>query len=160
MINILAADKLINAPQLYATFLLWLLSELFETSGSRRSRRSPSDFFSTGEAHFGSNDAPKTLLETIEQVIRLIQSRRRGRLFRHQNPWTFPTSCLASWGTACSMRCARLAPRDQKAVKAAAQTFRQNKDIDVESVITELGVGEALVSFSTIKASRRWSSAH
>jgi DNA helicase HerA-like ATPase len=138
-INILVADKLINAPKLYATFLLWLLSELFE--------RLPKLVFFFDEAHLLFNDAPAVLLEKIEQVIRLIRSKGVGVYFVTQNPLDVPNVVLGQLGHRVQHALRAFTPRDQKAVKAAAQTFRQNSAIDVETAITELGVGEALVSF-------------
>jgi hypothetical protein len=147
VINILAADKLIHAPQLYATFLLWLLSELFERLPEVGDPDKPKLVFFFDEAHLLFNDAPNVLLEKIEQVIRLIRSKGVGVYFVTQNPLDIPDVVLGQLGNRVQHALRAFTPRDQKAVKAAAQTFRQNKDIDVESVITELGVGEALVSF-------------
>jgi DNA helicase HerA-like ATPase len=147
VINILAADKLINAPQLYATFLLWLLSELFERLPEVGDAEKPKLVFFFDEAHLLFNDAPKVLLEKIEQVIRLIRSKGVGVYFVTQNPLDVPDVVLGQLGNRVQHALRAFTPRDQKAVKAAAQTFRQNKDLDVESAITELGVGEALVSF-------------
>ena len=147
VINILAADKLINAPHLYATFLLWLLSELFERLPEVGDPEKPKLVFFFDEAHLLFNDAPKILLEKIEQVIRLIRSKGVGVYFVTQNPLDIPDVVLGQLGNRVQHALRAFTPRDQKAVKAAAQTFRQNKDIDVVTVITELGVGEALVSF-------------
>jgi DNA helicase HerA-like ATPase len=146
VINILAADKLINAPQLYATFLLWLLSELFERLPEVGDPEKPKLVFFFDEAHLLFNDAPKILLEKIEQVIRLIRSKGVGVYFVTQNPLDVPDVVLGQLGNRVQHALRAFTPRDQKAVKAAAQTFRQNKELDVESAITELGVGEALVS--------------
>jgi DNA helicase HerA-like ATPase len=147
MINILVADKLINAPKLYATFLLWLLSELFEQLPEVGDPEKPKLVFFFDEAHLLFNDAPKALLEKIEQVVRLIRSKGVGVYFCTQNPLDVPETVLGQLGNRVQHALRAFTPRDQKAVKAAATTFRQNKDLDVEAVITELGVGEALVSF-------------
>jgi DNA helicase HerA-like ATPase len=147
VINILSADKLINAPKLYATFLLWLLSELFERLPEVGDPEKPKLVFFFDEAHLLFNDAPAALLEKVEQVIRLIRSKGVGVYFVTQNPLDVPDVVLGQLGNRVQHALRAFTPRDQKAVKAAAQTFRQNPDIDVESAITELGVGEALVSF-------------
>jgi DNA helicase HerA-like ATPase len=146
-INVLVADKLINAPKLYATFLLWLLSELFERLPEVGDPEKPKLVFFFDEAHLLFNDAPKALLEKIEQVVRLIRSKGIGIYFCTQNPLDVPDVVLGQLGNRVQHALRAFTPRDQKAVKAAATTFRQNKDLDVEAVITELGVGEALVSF-------------
>ena len=146
-VNILAADRLINAPKLYATFLLWLLSELFERLPEVGDPEKPKLAFFFDEAHLLFNDAPAVLLEKIEQVIRLIRSKGVGVYFVTQNPLDVPDVVLGQLGNRVQHALRAFTPRDQKAVKAAAQTFRQNKDLDVEAAITELGVGEALVSF-------------
>jgi uncharacterized protein len=146
-INILVADKLINAPKLYATFLLWLLSELFEGLPEVGDPEKPKLVFFFDEAHLLFNDAPEALLEKIEQVVRLIRSKGIGVYFCTQNPLDVPEVVLGQLGNRVQHALRAFTPRDQKAVKAAATTFRQNKDLDVEAVITELGVGEALVSF-------------
>ena len=151
VINILVADKLINAPKLYATFLLWMLSELFERLSEVGDPEKPKLAFFFDEAHLLFNDAPKVLLEKIEQVIRLIRSKGVGVYFVTQNPLDVPDIVLGQLGNRVQHALRAFTPRDQKAVKAAAQTFRQNKDLDVESAITELGVGEALVSFLSEK---------
>jgi len=147
VINILAADKLINAPKLYATFLLWLLSELFERLPEVGDPEKPKLAFFFDEAHLLFNDAPDALLEKIEQVIRLVRSKGVGVYFVTQNPLDVPDVVLGQLGNRVQHALRAFTPRDQKAVRAAAQTFRQNKQFDVETVITELGVGEALVSF-------------
>jgi DNA helicase HerA-like ATPase len=147
IVNILAADKLINAPKLYATFLLWLLSELFERLPEVGDPEKPKLVFFFDEAHLLFNDAPNVLLEKIEQVVRLIRSKGVGVYFVTQNPLDVPEVVLGQLGNRVQHALRAFTPRDQKAVKSAAQTFRQNKSLDVESVITELGVGEALVSF-------------
>jgi hypothetical protein len=146
-INILVADKLINAPKLYATFLLWLMSELFERLPEVGDPEKPKLAFFFDEAHLLFNDAPKALLEKIEQVVRLIRSKGVGVYFCTQNPLDIPDAVLGQLGNRVQHALRAFTPRDQKAVKAAATTFRQNKDLNVEAIITELGVGEALVSF-------------
>jgi DNA helicase HerA-like ATPase len=147
VINILAADKLIHAPKLYATFLLWLLAELFERLPEVGDPEKPKLVFFFDEAHLLFNDAPAVLLEKVEQVIRLIRSKGVGVYFVTQNPLDVPDVVLGQLGNRVQHALRAFTPRDQKAVKAAAQTFRQNPQIDVETAITELGVGEALVSF-------------
>jgi DNA helicase HerA-like ATPase len=147
VINILAADKLINVPKLYATFLLWLLSELFERLPEIGDPEKPKLVFFFDEAHLLFNDAPDALMEKIEQVVRLIRSKGVGVYFVTQNPLDVPDIVLGQLGNRVQHALRAFTPRDQKAVKAAAQTFRQNKELDVEAAITELGVGEALVSF-------------
>ena len=146
IINVLMADKLINAPKLYATFLLWMLSELFERLPEVGDPEKPKLVFFFDEAHLLFNDAPPVLLEKIEQVIRLIRSKGVGVYFVTQNPLDVPDIVLGQLGNRVQHALRAFTPRDQKAVKAAAQTFRQNKDLDVEAAITELAVGEALVS--------------
>ena len=147
VINILTADKLINAPKLYATFLLWLLAELFERLPEVGDPEKPKLVFFFDEAHLLFDDAPKALLEKIEQVVRLIRSKGIGVYFVTQNPLDVPDVVLGQLGNRVQHALRAFTPRDQKAVKAAAQTFRQNPKLDVEAAITELGVGEALVSF-------------
>ena len=145
-VNILCADKLINAPKLYATFLLWLLSELFERLPEVGDPEKPKLAFFFDEAHLLFNDAPAVLLDKIEQVIRLIRSKGVGVYFVTQNPLDVPDVVLGQLGNRVQHALRAFTPRDQKAVKAAAQTFRRNPKVDVETAITELGVGEALVS--------------
>jgi len=147
IVNILAADKLINNPRLYATFLLWMLSELFERLPEAGDLDKPKLVFFFDEAHLLFNDAPKPLLEKIEQVVRLIRSKAVGVYFVTQNPLDVPDTVLAQLGNRVQHALRAFTPRDQKAVKAAADTFRPNKDLDTAQVITELGKGEALVSF-------------
>jgi uncharacterized protein len=147
VINILAADKLMQSPKLYATFLLWLLSELFERLPELGDPEKPKIAFFFDEAHLLFDDAPDVLLEKIEQVVRLIRSKGVGVYFVSQNPLDVPDVVLGQLGNRVQHALRAFTPRDQKAVKAAAQTFRQNPDLEVESVISELGVGEALVSF-------------
>jgi DNA helicase HerA-like ATPase len=146
LINVLAADQLMNAPRLYATFLLWLLSELFETLPEVGDLEQPKLVFFFDEAHLLFSDAPKVLIERIELVVRLIRSKGVGVFFVTQNPLDIPDSVLAQLGNRVQHALRAFTPRDQKAVKSAAQTMRQNPGLDIESAITELGVGEALVS--------------
>ncbi len=147
VINILAADRLMQAPQLYSTFLLWMLSELYETLPEVGDVEKPKIVFFFDEAHLLFNDTPKPLLEKIEQVVRLIRSKGVGVYFVTQNPLDVPDTVLAQLGNRVQHALRAFTPRDQKAVAASAQTFRQNPKLDVEEVITQLGVGEALVSF-------------
>ncbi|MFP5350911.1 MAG: helicase HerA-like domain-containing protein [Gammaproteobacteria bacterium] len=146
VINILAADKLMQAPKLYATFLLWLLSELFETLPEVGDRDKPKLVFFFDEAHLLFQDAPPALLEKIEQVVRLIRSKGVGVYFVTQNPLDIPDDVLGQLGNRVQHALRAFTPRDQKAVKAAAETFRANPKLKVAEVITELAVGEALVS--------------
>ncbi|MFO0807335.1 MAG: helicase HerA-like domain-containing protein [Gemmataceae bacterium] len=147
VVNILAADKLLQAPKVYATFLLWLLSELFERLPEVGDRDKPRLVFFFDEAHLLFNDAPPALLEKIEQVIRLIRSKGVGVYFVTQNPSDVPDTVLAQLGNRVQHALRAFTPRDQKAVKATAETFRTNPKLDVVKAVTELGVGEALVSF-------------
>ena len=147
IVNILAADKLIANPRLYATFLLWILSELFEELPEVGDVDKPKLVFFFDEAHLLFNEAPKALLSKIEQVVRLIRSKGVGVYFVTQNPLDVPETVLAQLGNRVQHALRAFTPRDQKSVKAAADTFRQNKDLDTAQVITELGKGEALVSF-------------
>jgi uncharacterized protein len=147
IINVLAADKLLAAPRLYATFLLWLLSELFETLPEVGDLDKPKIVFFFDEAHLLFNEAPKPLLERIELVVRLVRSKGVGVYFVTQNPLDIPDSVLAQLGNRVQHALRAFTPRDQKAVKAAAETMRQNPGLDIETAITELAVGEALVSF-------------
>ncbi len=146
-INILAADVLVQHPTLYSTFLLWLMSELFEELPERGDADKPLMVFFFDEAHLLFNEAPKPLLTKIEQVVRLIRSKGIGIYFVTQNPLDIPDEVLGQLGNRVQHALRAFTPRDQKAVKAAATTFRANPDIDVEKAITELGVGEALMSF-------------
>jgi hypothetical protein len=146
-INILAADRLIANPRLYATFLLWLLSELFEELPEVGDPEKPKLVFFFDEAHLLFNDAPKALLEKIEQVVRLIRSKGVGIYFVTQNPLDVPETVLAQLGNRIQHALRAFTARDQKAVKAAAETFRANPELDTAQVITQLGKGEALVSF-------------
>lgn len=145
-INILAADKLMQSPKLYATFLLWMLSELFENLPEVGDLEKPKMVFFFDEAHLLFDDAPEALLQKIEQVVRLIRSKGIGVYFSSQNPLDIPDVVLGQLGNRVQHALRAFTPRDQKAVKAAATTFRQNPNINVEAAITELGVGEALVS--------------
>ena len=146
MVNILAADKLLQSPTLYATFLLWMLSELFEKLPEVGDMDKPKLVFFFDEAHLLFDSAPPALLEKIEQVVRLIRSKGIGIYFCTQNPVDVPDTVLGQLGNRVQHALRAFTPRDQKAVKAAATTFRQNPAIDVETTITQLGVGEALVS--------------
>ncbi|MCX7296384.1 MAG: DUF853 family protein [Hyphomicrobiales bacterium] len=146
-INILAADKLIENPRLYGTFLLWLLSELFEQMPELGDPEKPKLVFFFDEAHLLFNDAPKPLLDKIEQVVRLIRSKGVGVYFVTQNPLDVPDTVLAQMGNRVQHALRAFTPRDQKAVKAAAETFRANPKLDTAKIIMELGKGEALVSF-------------
>ncbi|MYN10448.1 helicase HerA-like C-terminal domain-containing protein [Pseudoduganella aquatica] len=147
VVNILCADKLMNAPRLYAVFLLWMLSELFEQLPEVGDLDKPKLVFFFDEAHLLFAEAPKALLQKIEQVVRLIRSKGVGVFFITQNPLDIPDTVLGQLGNRVQHALRAYTPRDQKAVKAAAETFRPNPALDVAQVITELGVGEALVSF-------------
>jgi DNA helicase HerA-like ATPase len=146
VINILAADKLMTAPKLYASFLLWLLAELFEQLPEVGDPEKPKLVFFFDEAHLLFADAPGALLEKIEQVVRLIRSKGVGVYFVTQNPLDIPDTVLSQLGNRVQHALRAFTPRDQKAVKSAATTLRANPKLDVERAITELGVGEALVS--------------
>ena len=151
VINILAADKLMNSPRLYATFLLWMLSELFETLPEIGDPEKPKLVFFFDEAHLLFNEAPKVLIERIELVVRLVRSKGVGVYFVTQNPLDIPDSVLAQLGNRVQHALRAFTPRDQKAVKATATTMRQKPGLDIETAITELAVGEALVSFLDAK---------
>jgi DNA helicase HerA-like ATPase len=146
IINILAADKLMKSPKLYATFLLWMLSELFEKLPEVGDPDKPKLVFFFDEAHLLFNDAPKAVIDAVETVVRLIRSKGVGIYFVTQNPLDVPNSVLAQLGNRVQHALRAFTPRDQKAVKAAAETFRQNPKFKTETAITELAVGEALVS--------------
>ncbi|MEK7317663.1 MAG: helicase HerA-like C-terminal domain-containing protein [Pseudomonadota bacterium] len=146
VVNILAADKLMNAPRLYATFLLWMLSELFEKLPEAGDLEKPKLVFFFDEAHLLFNDAPKALLDKIEQVVRLVRSKGVGVYFVTQNPVDIPDTVLGQLGNRVQHALRAFTPRDQKAVKVAATTMRANPKLNLEQVIGELGVGEALVS--------------
>ncbi|WP_182119565.1 helicase HerA-like domain-containing protein [Acidovorax sp. FHTAMBA] len=151
VVNILAADKLMNSPRLYATFLLWMLSELFETLPEIGDPEKPKLVFFFDEAHLLFNEAPKVLVERIELVVRLVRSKGVGVYFVTQNPLDIPDSVLAQLGNRVQHALRAFTPRDQKAVKATATTMRQKPGLDIEAAITELAVGEALVSFLDAK---------
>ncbi len=151
MINILAADKLLNAPRLYGTFLLWMLSELFETLPEIGDPDKPKLVFFFDEAHLLFNDAPKVLVERIELVVRLVRSKGVGVYFVTQNPLDIPDSVLGQLGNRIQHALRAFTPRDQRAVKATAQTMRPKAGLDIEAAITELAVGEALVSLLDAK---------
>jgi DNA helicase HerA-like ATPase len=153
MINILAADKLMNSPKLYSTFLLWILSELFEHLPEIGDPEKPKLVFFFDEAHLLFNEAPKPLLEKIEQVVRLIRSKGVGIYFVTQNPMDVPETVLGQLGNRVQHALRAFTPRDQKAVKAAAQTMRPNPHFNTAQAITELSVGEALVSLLDEKGS-------
>jgi DNA helicase HerA-like ATPase len=147
VINILASGKLINSPKTYATFLLWLMSELFEQMPEVGDPEKPKIAFFFDEAHLLFEDAPKALEDKIEQVVRLIRSKGVGVFFISQNPLDIPEEILGQLGNRVQHALRAFTQRDQKSVKAAAQTFRENPKIDIEKAIMELGVGEALISF-------------
>jgi uncharacterized protein len=151
VVNILAADKLLNHPRLYATFLLWLLSELFEQLPEVGDLDKPKLVFFFDEAHLLFKDAPAALVERIELVVRLVRSKGVGVYFVTQNPLDIPDTVLAQLGNRVQHALRAFTPRDQKAVKSAASTMRANPRLDVETAITELAVGEALVSFLDAK---------
>ena len=146
IVNILAADKLMNSPKLYSSFLLWMLAELFEQLPEVGDPEKPKLVFFFDEAHLLFNEAPKALTEKIEQVVRLIRSKGVGVYFVTQNPLDVPDSVLGQLGNRVQHALRAFTPRDQKAVKTAADTLRPNPKLKAEKVITELGVGEALVS--------------
>jgi DNA helicase HerA-like ATPase len=147
VINILAAEKLMNSPQAYSTFLLWLLAELFERLPEAGDLEKPKLVFFFDEAHLLFNEAPPALLEKIEQVVRLIRSKGVGVYFVTQNPLDVPDKVLAQLGNRVQHALRAFTPRDQKAVQTAAGTLRANPKFDAKTAIMELGVGEALVSF-------------
>jgi len=145
-VNVLAAEKLMRSPKLYATFLLWLLAELFEVLPEVGDPEKPKLVFFFDEAHLLFDDVPKALEEKVEQVVRLIRSKGVGVYFVTQNPIDIPEEVAGQLGNRVQHALRAFTPRDQKAIKAAADTFRINPDLDVETAITELKVGEALVS--------------
>lgn len=147
VINILVADKLLHTPKIYATLLLWLISELFERLPEVGDPEKPKVVFFFDEAHLLFDDAPKALLDKIEQLVRLIRSKGVGIYFVTQSPTDVPDEVLGQLGNRVQHALRAFTPKDQKAVRTAAQTFRANRYLDVETAITELGVGEALVSF-------------
>ena len=146
IINILESEKLIRSPRVYATFLLWLLSELFENLPEVGDQEKPTMVFFFDEAHLLFNNASKVLIEKIEQVVRLIRSKGVGVYFITQSPADLPDNVLGQLGNRVQHALRAFTPKDQKAVRVAAQTFRANPNLDTESTITEMGVGEALVS--------------
>ena len=146
VVNVLAADKLMNSPKLYSSFLLWLLAELFEQLPEVGDPDKPKLVFFFDEAHLLFNEAPKALVEKVEQVVRLIRSKGVGVYFVTQNPLDIPETVLGQLGNRVQHALRAFTPRDQKAVKTAAETLRPNPKLKAEQVITELGVGEALVS--------------
>ena len=147
VVNLLAADRLMQSPQLYATFLLWLLSELFEHLPEVGDLDKPKLVFFFDEAHLLFNDLPAQLSQKIEQVVRLIRSKGVGIFFVTQNPADIPPVVLSQLGNRVQHALRAFTPQEQKAVRTAAQTFRPNPAIDTEQAITQLGVGEALISF-------------
>jgi DNA helicase HerA-like ATPase len=151
VINILAADQLMNAPRLYATFLLWMLSELFETLPEVGDLDKPKLVFFFDEAHLLFKDAPAALIERIELVVRLVRSKGVGVYFVTQNPLDIPDTVLGQLGNRVQHALRAFTPRDQKAVKSAAETMRPKDGLDIQAAITELGVGEALVSLLDAK---------
>lgn len=146
VLNLLAADQLINAPKLYSTFLLWLLSELFESLPEAGDLEKPKLVFFFDEAHLLFSDAPQALIDKVEQVVRLIRSKGVGVYFVTQNPADIAEKVLAQLGNRVQHALRAYTPQEQKGVRAAASSFRVNPDIDTEKVITELGVGEVLIS--------------
>jgi len=153
MINILTADKLLQSPKVYTTLLLWLLSELFEQLPEVGDPPKPKLVFFFDEAHLLFDDIPKILQDKIEQVVRLIRSKGVGVYFVTQNPLDLPETVLGQLGNRIQHALRAFTPKDQKNVKAAAETFRPNPKLKVEKVITELAVGEALLSFLDDKGS-------
>ena len=151
MINILVADRLMQAPRVYATFLLWLMSELFEQLPEVGDLPKPKLVFFFDEAHLLFDDIPKALQDKIEQVVRLIRSKGVGVYFITQNPLDIPDTVLGQLGNRVQHALRAFTPRDQKAVRAAAETFRANPGLDTTKAILELGVGEALVSMQDEK---------
>jgi uncharacterized protein len=150
-VNILAADQLMQSPRVYATFLLWLLSELWERLPEAGDLDKPKLVFFFDEAHLLFNEAPSALMEKIEQVVRLIRSKAVGVYFISQNPIDIPDKVLGQLGNRVQHALRAFTPRDQKAIRASAETFRSNPALNVETVITELTVGEALISFLDAK---------
>lgn len=151
IVNILAADELINSPDLYSTFLLWLLSELFEELPEVGNPEKPKMVFFFDEAHLLFEDAPKALVDKIEQVARLIRSKGVGIYFVTQNPADIPDSVLGQLGNRIQHALRAYTPKEQKSIRAAASSFRENPAFDTSEVITDLGVGEALVSTLDLK---------
>jgi DNA helicase HerA-like ATPase len=155
VVNILAADRLMSSPKLYSTFLLWMLAELFEQLPEVGDPEKPKLVFFFDEAHLLFDEAPKALLDKVEQVVRLIRSKGVGVFFVTQNPLDVPESVLGQLGNRVQHALRAFTPKDQKAVKTAAETLRPNPKLKAEQVITELGVGEALVSFLDEKGTPR-----
>jgi len=153
MVNILAADKLMQAPRLYAVFLLWMLAEIYESLPEVGDLDRPKLVFFFDEAHLVFSDAPRALLEKIEQIVRLVRSKGVGVYFVTQNPADIPDSVLGQLGNRVQHALRAFTPRDQKAVKVAAETMRSNPALDITAAITELGVGEALISMLDEKGS-------
>ena len=153
VVNLLVADKLMTSPKIYATLLLWLMAELFENLPEVGDLEKPKLVFFFDEAHLLFSDSPRALLDKIEQVVRLIRSKGVGIYFITQTPLDIPDDILGQLGNRVQHALRAFTPRDQKAVRAAAQTFRSNPKLDVEETITQLGVGEALVSFLDEKGS-------
>ncbi len=151
VINVLTADKLLNSPRLYATFLLWMLSELFESLPEIGDPEKPKLVFFFDEAHLLFDEAPKILVDRIELVVRLVRSKGVGVYFVTQNPLDIPDSVLGQLGNRVQHALRAFTPRDQKAVKATAETMRPKAGLDIESAITELAVGEALISLLDTK---------
>jgi DNA helicase HerA-like ATPase len=146
VVNVLAADKLMEKPRLYSTFLLWMLTRLWQTLPEVGDQSKPKLVFFFDEAHLLFNDAPKALMERIEQIARLIRSKGVGVYFITQNPADVPQTVATQLGNRVQHALRAFTPQDQKAVRAAAETFRKNSDINTETAILELKVGEALVS--------------
>jgi len=155
VVNILAADKLMGSPRLYSSFLLWMLADLFQQLPEVGDVEKPKLVFFFDEAHLLFNEAPKALLEKVEQVVRLIRSKGVGVFFVTQNPLDVPESVLGQLGNRVQHALRAFTPKDQKAVKTAADTLRPNPKLKAAEVITELGVGEALVSFLDDKGTPR-----
>jgi DNA helicase HerA-like ATPase len=151
VVNILTADKLLNSPRLYATFLLWMLSELFEQLPEIGDPDKPKLVFFFDEAHLLFDEAPKALVDRIELVVRLVRSKGVGVYFVTQNPLDIPDSVLGQLGNRVQHALRAFTPRDQKAVKTTAETMRPNAGLNIEAAITELAVGEALVSLLDTK---------
>src|SRR5258707_10876844 len=155
VVSILAAEQLMNSPKLYSTFLLWMLSELFEHLPEVGDPEQPKLVFFFDEAHLLFDEAQKALIEKIEQVVRLIRSKGVGLYFVTQNPLDLPESVLGQLGNRVQHALRAFTPKDQKAVKTAADTLRPNPKLKAAEVITELGVGEALISFLDEKGTPR-----
>jgi DNA helicase HerA-like ATPase len=146
VISVLAADRLVNKPRMYATFLLWLLSELFEQLPEVGDPEKPRLVFFFDEAHLLFDNAPRALVEKVEQVVRLIRSKGVGVFFVTQNPLDVPETVLGQLGNRMQHAMRAFTPHEQKAIRVAAQTFRSNPNLDVEQAFMQMGVGEALIS--------------